>query len=135
MFMMMYRMFFIIISLFMSLITPAMASSHHPQAFLEQVVGTSDEGPQIVEHFCSTCHAPKPMLPLGAPRMGMASDWRARLDQGLDALFKHADEGVRAMPPRGGCFECTDKQLWLAIAALLPNDSNEYKQILEDKTK
>lgn len=132
--MMMYRMLFIIIGL-IGLITPVMASSHHPQAFLEQVVGKSDEGPQIVEHFCSTCHAPKPMLPLGAPRMGMASDWRVRLEQGLNLLFKHADEGLRAMPPRGGCFECTDKQLWLAIAALLPTDIDEQKQILEDKIK
>ena len=134
MFMMMYRMFFIIISL-IGFCVPAMANSHHPQAFLDQVVGTLNEGYEIVEHFCSTCHAPKPMLPLGAPRMGMASDWRARLDQGLERLFKHADEGLRAMPPRGGCFECTDKQLWLAIAALLPTNIDEYKQILEDKTK
>tara|TARA_R110002126_G_scaffold291802_1_gene459143 strand:+ start:44076 stop:44471 length:396 start_codon:yes stop_codon:yes gene_type:complete len=131
---MMLRMFVISMS-FIFILVPDLANSHKPQAFLDGVAGTSDEGPQIVEHFCSTCHAPSPMLPLGAPRMGVTSDWRARLEQGLDLLFKHADEGLRAMPPRGGCFECTDKQLWLAIAALLPMDIVEHKQILEDKTK
>ena len=126
---------FVLSMSFILVLVPELANSHKPQAFLEQVAGTSDEGPQIVEHFCSTCHALNPMIPLGAPRMGTTSDWRARLEQGLDLLFKHADEGLRAMPPRGGCFECTDKQLWLAIAALLPMDIVEQKQILEDKTK
>lgn len=126
---------FVLSMSFILMLLPELATSHKPQAFLEQVAGTSDEGSQIVEHFCSTCHALNPMLPLGAPRMGTTSDWRARLEQGLDLLFKHADEGLRAMPPRGGCFECTDKQLWLAIAALLPMDIVEQKQILEDKTK
>ena len=111
----------------------AVAGSHHPQKILDNVVGASDEGAQIVEHFCSTCHAANPMIPLGAPKPGVASDWVARMEQGLDSLFKHADEGLRAMPPRGGCFECTDHQLWLAIAALLPPD--EQKKILEDKTR
>ncbi len=128
--MMMYRTLIFCISLFT---IPVMAGSHHPQAFLERVTGTVDEGPQIVEHFCSTCHAPNPMIPLGAPTIGVASDWRPRLDQGLERLFQHANEGLRGMPPRGGCFECTEKQLWLAIAALLPVE--EQKKILEDKIK
>ena len=127
---MMYRVLILCIS-FMAM--PVMAGSHHPQAFLERVAGAPDEGTQIVEHFCSTCHAPNPMIPLGAPKPGVVSDWSARLEQGLELLFKHADEGLRAMPPRGGCFECTEKQLWLAIAALLPVD--EQEKILEDKTQ
>lgn len=106
-------------------ITGAMAASHHPQAFLEEVKGTPDQGTKIVEHFCSTCHAEKPMIPLGAPRKGVAKDWDARLKQGLDTLFKHSSEGLRAMPPRGGCFECSDEQLMLAIKALLPNSDEE----------
>ena len=130
---MLCRIFILCMSFMTVFAMPVMASSHHPQAFLERVTGTPDEGAQIVDHFCSTCHAPKPMIPLGAPKPGVASDWSVRLEQGFELLFKHADEGLRAMPPRGGCFECTEKQLWLAIAALLPID--EQKKILEDKTK
>ncbi len=105
-------------------VTQLFAASHHPNAFLEQVKGTKDEGEQIVQHFCGSCHASKPLIPLGAPRPRVEADWTPRLAAGLDALFQHANEGIRAMPPRGGCFECTDEQLWLAIKALLPPDTN-----------
>ena len=117
----MSKRFFCALGLLMCLcMHQAMAAAHHPQAFLERVQGEPDEGAQIVQHFCSTCHALKPMIPLGAPKRGVSKDWAPRLAQGLDVLFKHTDEGLRAMPPRGGCFECTDAQLWLAIKALLP---------------
>ena len=99
------------------------ADSHHPQAFLEQIKNTPNEGAQIVEHFCQTCHAEKPMIALGAPRQGHMEDWGPRVGQGIDIILKHTYEGLRAMPPRGGCFECTDEQLWLAIKALLPPDA------------
>lgn len=100
----------------------ALAVSHHPTSFLEQIQGTPDEGEQIVQHFCSTCHAEKPMIALGAPRRGILSDWQSRISQGVDVLFKHTNEGFRAMPPRGGCFECSDAQLMSAINALLPKE-------------
>ncbi len=101
------------------------AASHHPEAFLERIKGTPDEGVQIVDHFCSTCHALRAPIPLGAPKRGMAKDWLPRLEQGMDVLLKHTCEGLRAMPPRGGCFECTDEQLLLAIKALLPADKTD----------
>ena len=66
------------------------------------------------------CHAQKPIIPLGAPRIGEEDDWRLRLKQGIDVLFKHTNEGLNAMPPRGGCFECTDEQLFLAIVTIVP---------------
>lgn len=96
------------------------AASHHPQDFLEHIAGDPDEGQQIVQHYCANCHAQKPIIPLGAPRIGQVNDWKLRVKQGMDVLFKHTDEGFNAMPPRGGCFECSDKQLKLAIAAMLP---------------
>jgi cytochrome c5 len=96
------------------------AASHHPQDFLNTISGSPNEGEQIVQHYCSNCHAKKPLIPLGAPRIGLASDWELRRKQGVDLLFKHTDEGLNAMPARGGCFECSDKQLMLAIVAMLP---------------
>ena len=98
----------------------AMALSHHPQAFLSSIAGTAHEGEQIVAHYCAMCHAEKSPIRLGAPRIGRVEDWKPRMKQGLSHLFKRADEGVNAMPARGGCFECTDEQLMLAIMTLLP---------------
>ncbi len=100
----------------------SLAASHHPQDFLKDIAGSRTEGKQIVQHYCAMCHAEKPMIQLGAPTMGQNSAWEPRIKQGIDTLFKHTDEGLNAMPARGGCFECTDKQLLLAIMAMLPKD-------------
>ena len=98
----------------------ARSASHRPQDFLNQIIGSSDEGALIVQHYCANCHAKKPLIQLGAPKIGDLDDWRPRLKKGLNALFKNTDEGINAMPARGGCFECTDQQLLLAIKSLLP---------------
>lgn len=100
-------------------ITTSKAATHHPQDFLQSIKGSKQEGSAIVQHFCANCHAPKPVIELGAPKMHEAKAWHLRLKQGRDTLLKHTEEGLGAMPPRGGCFECTDKQLELAISALL----------------
>lgn len=97
------------------------AESHHPQEFLQAIKGTRDEGLQIVNHFCISCHAPQPMISLGAPRIKVESDWLPRMKQSLALLLEHTEEGFNAMPPRGGCFECSDEQLKLAIRAMLPD--------------
>ncbi len=98
----------------------AWSASHHPQDFLTSIAGSVDEGKQIVQHYCSNCHAQKPLIQLGAPRIGVSADWLPRIKQGIELVFKHTDEGLNAMPARGGCFECSDKQLMLAIQAMLP---------------
>jgi cytochrome c5 len=107
-------------------ILPVFADSHHPQEFLKTISGTKNEGEQIYTHFCINCHALKPLIPLGAPKIGEESDWKIRLKQGMDALFKHTDEGLNGMPPRGGCFECTDEQLILAIVAIVPKKDIKF---------
>ena len=102
------------------LFPPLYAETHHPQEFLDSIKNSKNEGEQIYTHFCINCHALKPIIPLGAPRIGENNDWKLRLKQGLDVLFKHSDEGINAMPPRGGCFECSDQQLRMAIEFMLP---------------
>lgn len=99
------------------------SASHYPQEFLKQIAGADNEGKQIVQHYCANCHATKPIIQVGAPRIGISGDWAPRIKQGMDILFQHTDEGLNAMPPRGGCFECSDKQLMLAITAMLPTTS------------
>ncbi|KTD62835.1 c-type cytochrome [Legionella shakespearei] len=99
--------------------------SHHPQDFLKSIKGAPDEGEQIYNHFCVNCHALKPLIPLGAPRKGELGDWKERLKQGFDVLFKHTDEGFNAMPARGGCFECTDEQLGLSIITMVPKEAQK----------
>ena len=112
------------------------AESHHPQEFLESIKGKKDEGSQIVQHFCISCHAAKPMIPLGAPRIAEEADWLPRVKMGIQSLLAHTEEGFNAMPPRGGCFECTDEQLVLAILAMLPENLKKAPLIdLKDHKK
>lgn len=96
------------------------ADSHHPEKFLDSVKGSKDEGKLIYQHFCMNCHAEKPLIPLGAPRFGYKKDWQPRVQQGWKILLQHVNEGFNNMPPRGGCFECSDEQLEQAIITMLP---------------
>lgn len=115
--------FFYILLLVMAGAFPTYADSvtHHPQDFLSSIAGKPDEGEQIVQHFCANCHATKPLINLGAPRIDQKADWLPRVNQGLAILFKHTTLGHNAMPPRGGCFECSNEQLKKAIQAMLPS--------------
>ena len=116
--------------------TSALAASHHPQEFLKRIEGTKNEGEQIVQHFCASCHASKPMIELGAPKMGQSLDWEPRFKQGMQALLTHTEEGINAMPARGGCFECSDQQLSLALLFLLPEHLHNLALIeLKDHKK
>lgn len=110
------RIFFVIVGWFF--LMASYAVPHKPLDFLKKIHGLPDEGQQIVRHYCSMCHDPNPQVHLGAPRIGYSSDWARRLKQGLDKLLLHTQEGLRAMPPRGGCFECTDAQLQKAIKVM-----------------
>lgn len=101
-------------------------NAHQPAGFLKSIEGSKDEGAQVVTHFCEICHGNPPEIQIGAPRMHVFSDWKTRLSQGMPILFKHVDEGLRAMPPRGGCFECSDKQLMLAINSIIGNKGQKY---------
>lgn len=107
----------------------SLAASHKPQAFLAEVSGKPNEGQRIVSHFCSVCHAEKPQIPMGAPREGIENDWQERAKKGFVRLCENTANGFGSMPARGGCFECSDKQLELAILALLPEKIK--KQLLK----
>ena len=107
----------------------SVAGSHDPEKFLHDIEGTPDEGEQIVKHYCSSCHAHNPIIPLGAPRMGYPAEWSPRLKQGFAMMFKHASEGLNAMPARGGCFECSDEQLMRAMRFLLKENIKNNQQV------
>ncbi len=103
----------------LSLSSSLWSATHRPQVFLDKISGSPTEGQEVVKHFCATCHAAHPLVPLGAPRIGYKGDWVSRIAQGKAVLLRHTSEGFNAMPARGGCFECSDEQLERAIAVLI----------------
>jgi cytochrome c5 len=52
--------------------------------------------------------------------------WQSRLDKGEETLLKHMVEGYNGMPPKGACFDCTEKELQMALEFMLePKDNGE----------
>lgn len=56
-------------------------------------------GGAVYTATCAACHDDGLA---GAPKTGDKGTWAARLAQGYDTLLKHAVEGIRAMPAKGG---------------------------------
>ena len=91
----------------------AIETSHHPEQFTKALEGKDKKtvGKAIYQHFCISCHAQKPDIPLGAPRIGMSTDWKARQQaRTINEMLDKINIGMNAMPARGGCFECSDEQ-------------------------
>lgn len=97
------------------------AASHRPIDFIKGIENDKHIGQKIYQAFCQNCHAPQALIPVGAPRAGVAKDWEKRLTQGQKVLLQHSLEGRGMMPARGGCFECSDEQIQKAIDYILSN--------------
>lgn len=69
-------------------------------------------GKDVYAGFCGTCHTPGLM---GAPKLGTAADWTARISKGQDTLYTHAIAGFNAMPPKGMCAACSDDEIKAAV--------------------
>jgi cytochrome c5 len=67
----------------------------------------------IVNQACAACHASGMME---SPKLGDNGAWTARIAQGYETLTKHAIEGIRMMPARGGNPDLTDNEIARAVA-------------------
>lgn len=70
---------------------------------------------QLYQGVCLACHSTGAA---GAPKIGDAGAWKARLAKGLDALVASAIKGIGAMPPRGGS-QYNDDQIQAVIEYIL----------------
>lgn len=70
-------------------------------------------GQEVYDAVCTSCHAAGA---LGAPKFQNKGDWGPRIAQGYDTLIKHAIEGIRQMPPRGGDGDLSDTEVARAVA-------------------
>lgn len=78
--------------------------------------GTLD-GSVIYAQLCAGCHNAGVN---GAPKL-VRADWGSRLGQGKDLMHKHAIEGIRGMPARGGNPSLTDEQVIASVDWMLDN--------------
>lgn len=82
-------------------------------------------GEQVYTAVCAACHTPGA---LGAPKLNSKADWGSRLGQGFDTLVKHAIEGIRAMPPRGGSPDLSDIEVARAVAYMGNSAGASFKE-------
>src|SRR6476661_4203327 len=90
------------------------SEGQNPEAVAARVRPVADEGfalkdmnaPKVLQGgqavytaVCAACHATGAA---GAPKVGDAGAWSARIAQGYDTLVQHAMQGIRAMPAKGG---------------------------------
>lgn len=96
-----------------------LSAIHHPDAFIKQLAGDPHAGKKIFKEFCATCHAKDAALNTAAPRIGDKKSWQALNRIGMPTLLAMTQSGAPPMPPRGGCFECSDQQLQATIQYML----------------
>ncbi len=70
---------------------------------------------QLYQGACLACHSTGAA---GAPKLGDAGEWKARLSKGLDSMISLSINGVGAMPPRGGS-QYDDDQMKAVIEYIL----------------
>ena len=80
------------------------------------VAAAARTGDQVYNGACAACHATGAA---GAPKMGDAGAWAARVDQGMETMVKHAINGYNAMPARGLCADCSDQEIADAVAYMV----------------
>ena len=74
--------------------------------------GTLISGEKISQVNCILCHGAGVM---GAPKIGDAVQWEARIAQGKDKLVDHAIKGINMMPAKGGNAALSDEEVAAAV--------------------
>jgi len=86
--------------------------------------GAEKSGEEVVKAVCSMCHAAGLM---NSPKIGDKGQWQPRIAQGYETLIKHAIEGIRAMPARGGNPSLTDGEVARAVAHMANASGANFK--------
>jgi cytochrome c5 len=82
-------------------------------------------GADVYKAVCAACHATGAA---GAPKVGDAGAWSARIAQGYDTLVTHALKGIRAMPAKGGNPDLDDAEVAGAVAFMANQSGAKFKE-------
>ncbi|MBZ2206127.1 c-type cytochrome [Massilia soli] len=82
-------------------------------------------GDAVYTANCAACHTSGAA---GAPKLGDNAGWGARIAQGYDTLVKHAIEGIRAMPAKGGNPDLDDVEVARAVVYMANQSGASFKE-------
>ncbi|MES2262990.1 MAG: c-type cytochrome [Pseudomonadota bacterium] len=78
--------------------------------------------------YTSTCAACHGSGAAGAPKVGDAGAWGPRIAQGYDTVLKHAVEGLRAMPAKGGNPDLDEVEVARAVVYMANKSGGKFKE-------
>ena len=111
-----------------------------PEAVASRLKPVSDEGftfkdanaPKVLQTgeaiYSTTCQACHGTGAAGAPKVGDSGAWGARIAQGYDTLLKHAIEGIRAMPAKGGNPDLDNVEVARAVVFMANQSGAKFKE-------
>ena len=79
------------------------------------VAHVEQSGAEVVKGACAMCHAAGVM---NSPKIGDKAQWAPRIALGYATLVKHAVEGIRTMPAKGGNPALTEGEIAAAVAEM-----------------
>lgn len=82
-------------------------------------------GDAVYKAVCAACHATGAA---GAPKVGDAGAWSARIAQGYGTLVSHAVSGLRAMPAKGGNPDLDDVEVARAVVFMANQSGAKFKE-------
>jgi cytochrome c5 len=116
------------------------SEGQNPEAVATRVRPVAEEGfalkdinaPKVLQNgqavytaVCAACHATGAA---GAPKIGDAGAWSARIGQGYDTLVQHAVNGIRAMPAKGGNPDLDDVEVARALVYMTNQSGAKFKE-------
>lgn len=82
-------------------------------------------GEAVFKASCLACHGAGVA---GAPKVGDAGAWGPRIKQGFETLIKHATEGFKAMPAKGGNADLDPIEVARAVAYMANQSGASFKE-------
>lgn len=82
-------------------------------------------GEAVYKATCVACHGSGAA---GAPKVGDAGAWAARIAQGYGKVVEHALKGLRAMPAKGGNPDLDDVEVARAVVYMANQSGAKFKE-------
>jgi cytochrome c5 len=86
---------------------------------------TQKNGETVYSGLCVACHGTGVA---GAPKFGDKAAWKTRIAQGFDTLVKHATEGYKGMPAKGGGADLDPQEVARAVAYMADKGGATFKE-------
>lgn len=82
-------------------------------------------GEAVYKNSCIACHGAGIA---GAPKVGDAAAWKARIGAGYSTLLSHALNGLGAMPAKGGSADLEDVEVARAVVLMANQSGAQFKE-------